>query len=210
MVVSLHDVNQATSKSTRSLHYPADIGGKIGENPPSVGPAEAQFAFCNPGQATTDSNERNEGHQEHGFCHGRTGNCYCDAWQGYTRREGTCNCQSSLEHSRTRQVITAGAITRFNSTSAASGALLDGSDERDKDPESADATAMLLSVNIVAAQVPFIEEAKTTITAEMETMVLKGLSTLVCHLLSRANSNARQSLSRTKLCSRHLFKLPSI
>ncbi|KAF9047312.1 Golgi transport complex subunit 5-domain-containing protein [Panaeolus papilionaceus] len=82
------------------------------------------------------------------------------------------------------------AIAKAALSIAELGALLDGSDERDKDPESADATAMLLSVNIVAAQVPFIEEAKTTITAEMETMVLKGLSTLNQTLLASSLQTA--------------------
>jgi len=37
----------------------------------------------------------------------------------------------------------------------------------------------LRSINVVAAHVPFIEEARTKVTTEMESMVLTGLTTLV-------------------------------
>jgi len=42
----------------------------------------------------------------------------------------------------------------------------------------------LRSINAVAAHVPFIEEARTTVTNEMENMVMTGLATLVRMLCS--------------------------
>lgn len=40
----------------------------------------------------------------------------------------------------------------------------------------------LRSINAVAEHIPFIEEARTNVTAEMQAMVLTGLSTLVSHI----------------------------
>lgn len=75
-------------------------------------------------------------------------------------------------------------------------ALLDGPvdfpasgylDEKHGPPESqeqeeyldTDITIPLRSINVVAARVPFIEDARTKVTTEMESMVLTGLNTLV-------------------------------
>jgi conserved oligomeric Golgi complex subunit 5 len=43
-------------------------------------------------------------------------------------------------------------------------------------------TVSLRSINAVAAHVQFIEEARTTVTNEMENMVMTGLATLVRNL----------------------------
>ena len=40
-------------------------------------------------------------------------------------------------------------------------------------------TASLNSINVVAAYEPFIEDARSLVTTEMENMVLRGLTTLV-------------------------------
>jgi len=51
----------------------------------------------------------------------------------------------------------------------------------------------LRSINVVATHVPFIEDARAKVTAEMESMVLTGLSTLVCilqiHWISRPTND---------------------
>jgi hypothetical protein len=52
----------------------------------------------------------------------------------------------------------------------------------------------LRSINVVATHVPFIEDAQAKVTAEMESMVLTGLSTL-----SRAKCVCTQSLSDGRL-----------
>lgn len=44
----------------------------------------------------------------------------------------------------------------------------------------------LRSINAVAEHVPFIEEARTNVTSEMQTMVLAGLSTLVSQTQARS------------------------
>lgn len=54
--------------------------------------------------------------------------------------------------------------------------------DHDEVPEDSNATYIpLRSVNAVAAHVPFIEDARTKVTAEMQAMVLTGLTTLVSH-----------------------------
>jgi len=66
-------------------------------------------------------------------------------------------------------------------------ALLDGPKKEDESGDSetqqedhTDSTIIpLRSINAVATHVPFIEEAQTSITAEMESMVITGLNTSV-------------------------------
>ena len=75
--------------------------------------------------------------------------------------------------------------------------MLDGPKERSSDaengveedaqghagrPDPTTDTIPLRSINAVATHVPFIEDARTKVTAEMESMVLTGLATLVSHL----------------------------
>lgn len=44
-----------------------------------------------------------------------------------------------------------------------------------------DALVPLRSVKATVAHVPFIEEARCKVTREMESMIITGLSSLVCH-----------------------------
>lgn len=74
-------------------------------------------------------------------------------------------------------------------------ALLD--DPNAEEGESGDAAGIVLSedrytnyiplrsIHAVTEHVPFVEEARTNVTAEMQTMVLTGLSTLVSQTLVR-------------------------
>jgi hypothetical protein len=51
--------------------------------------------------------------------------------------------------------------------------------EKSSPEEDTSLSVSLRSINAVAAYVPFIEEARTTVTNEMESMVMTGLATLV-------------------------------
>jgi conserved oligomeric Golgi complex subunit 5 len=53
----------------------------------------------------------------------------------------------------------------------------------DENTRRTDLAVSLRSINAVAAHVRFIEEARTTVTNEMENMVMTGLATLVRNLL---------------------------
>jgi conserved oligomeric Golgi complex subunit 5 len=62
-----------------------------------------------------------------------------------------------------------------------------GQDEETQSPSGVFVTIPLRSIDAVTAHVAFIEEAQAKVTAEMESMILTGLHTLVgchtCHLL---------------------------
>jgi hypothetical protein len=53
----------------------------------------------------------------------------------------------------------------------------------------------LRSINVVATHVPFIEDARAKVTAEMESMVLTGLSTLVGILQIHRGYRAQQMIN---------------
>lgn len=68
-------------------------------------------------------------------------------------------------------------------------ALLDASEDDNARADDADdalsagAGVPLRSVDAIAAHVPAIEDAREKVTGEMETMVLNGLTNLVCLIL---------------------------
>jgi hypothetical protein len=71
-------------------------------------------------------------------------------------------------------------------------------------PEEFGAGIPLRSINAVAAHVPFIEDARTKVTTEMENMVLTGLTTLVSPSMSLPiNTDVEY---RINLCLHHPFK----
>jgi hypothetical protein len=53
-------------------------------------------------------------------------------------------------------------------------------DAEGTNPENSGSGIPLRAINAVASHVPFIEDARTKVTNEMENMVLTGLTTLVC------------------------------
>ncbi|KAF7375982.1 ACT domain-containing protein [Mycena sanguinolenta] len=69
-------------------------------------------------------------------------------------------------------------------------ALLDGPVPRPTNSEGSGSGIPLRSINAVAAHVPFIEDARTKVTTEMENMVLMGLTTLNQSLLASSLQTA--------------------
>jgi hypothetical protein len=95
---------------------------------------------------------------------------------------------------------------------ASSGALLDATEPRiDETGTSSPVTAPvpLRSLSVVAAHIPFIESARATVTAEMESTILAGLTHLVCLSLMhvRCVKCFSHHCRRTKPCLLHPCKL---
>jgi hypothetical protein len=67
----------------------------------------------------------------------------------------------------------------------------------------------LRSVTVVASHIPFIEDARTTVTAEMENTVLAGLTNLVKSVFLVGWTSTHGPV-RTKLCLRHRYKQRTI
>jgi hypothetical protein len=78
------------------------------------------------------------------------------------------------------------------------GSLLNAPETDDKSSSTNAAIVPLRSIKVVASHEAFIEEARSYITSEMETMVLGGLATLVCRRIAKFYDNHIELWHRIK------------